>query len=257
METKHRRFIYAISSLMNALLFMGSFHKMNISHGFLCSSASMASPTSNNPSYNVIGKTSILFTKNNDDIDKTGTRSKEIQIFDVIEVDMKDSFSRSNFASTNCWGIRPLLMRGAFHKNSNLFLEDNERHDDGIDDDDDAEGMSQWPTWDEVMELALDDDAESRLITHVPDDARSWRLILGPFEEDDLDDLSHYENCDDDNHRSRRSSLLQSDENWTMIINDVDRFHPSLFDFITEKFSFIPQWRKDDGQSKNEFLNEP
>lgn len=255
MKTKYRLgFIHAISSLMNAILFMGSFHKMNISHGFLCRSTSLTSPTSKNPSYNVIRKKSILFAKNDNDNDaKTRTRSNEIQIFDILEVDMKDSFSRSNFAATNCWGIRPLLMRGAFHTQSKLFLEDNERHDDG----NDAENISQWPTWNEVMELALDDDAESRLITHVPDDARSWRLTLGPFEEDDLDDLSHYDDCDDDNHRSRRSSLLRSDENWTMIINDVDRFHPPLFDFISEKFSFIPQWRKDDGQSKNEYLHEP
>jgi hypothetical protein len=250
MKTKYRLgFIYVISSVMNAFLFMGSFHKMNISHGFLCNNSLTCSSTSKKSPYNGRKKTSIFAIEKSDDIDD---KANEKETFNILEVDMKDSFSCPNFAATNCWGVRPLLMRGAFHTHSKLFLDNNLNDDD--DNDVKNEDVSQWPTWDEVMELALDEDAESRLITHVPDDARSWRLTLGPFEENELDDLSRYEDINDDNHRSRRISLLQPHENWTMIINDVDRFHPPLFDFITETFSFIPQWRKDDGQSKNDFI---
>lgn len=63
-------------------------------------------------------------------------------------------FNAHRFASSNCWGRRPFLMRGAF--DPNLLL-------DNCDDDIDGEEEAKpWPSWEEVVEIAADDDAESR-----------------------------------------------------------------------------------------------
>ena len=39
------------------------------------------------------------------------------------------------------------------------------------------------------MVLILDEDVTLRLITHEPDDQYSWRLDLGPFEDDQFASL--------------------------------------------------------------------
>ena len=174
---------------------------------------------------------------------------EEHPIHVMTEIDMENSFNCSNFAATKCWGTSPLLMRGAFHSQSDLLVKNT--HQIEGDDEVSSSDFSLWPTWDEVIELALDEDAESRLITHVPDDPSSWRLTLGPFNDDQITSL------DNTLSSSRTSaieydedSLLEPNERWTLVFNDVDRFHPPLFDFITDHFSFIPEWRKDDGQSE-------
>lgn len=38
------------------------------------------------------------------------------------------------------------------------------------------------------------------------------------------------------------------DRKWTLVVNDVDRYHPPLSDWMEETFSFLPRWRRDDGQ---------
>ncbi len=326
-----------------------------------------------------------------------------------------NSFTKSNFASTNCWGKKPLFMKGAFHFLSSTFAKSNNLDiNNNI-----ADVYHVWPTWKEVLKISIEDDAEARFITHVPGEPKSWRMILGPFEEfeldsfspsstssssinkddveelendplqepkqgltknqkqkpkqnqsrlengekknklkidqspssnnekkfssrketdhdeDSKDDMSYYvddraneekydvvpevyddydkndkeidndskdvyvdydlkervrgshniegdydvygikkereidndskEVYDDynlgqeslkgrfekvnDEDSNDNGTLIDEGEKWTMVVNDVDRFHPSLFDFISENFSFIPQWRRDDGQS--------
>ena len=35
---------------------------------------------------------------------------------------------------------------------------------------------------------------------------------------------------------------------WTVIVNDVNHFVPSLFEWIMDNFAMVPQWRRDNGQ---------
>ena len=144
-------------------------------------------------------------------------------------------------------------MRGAFRSHSNLLMQNMHPMEDGsasiVENVGSSSDVSFWPTWDEVMELALDEDAESRLITHVPDDPYSWRLELGPFVDDQLASLDQMQSSGMSTLDQCKNSLVEPNEKWTLVLNDVDRFHPPLFDFITDTFSFIPEWRKDDGQS--------
>lgn len=128
------------------------------------------------------------------------------------------------FATSKAWGTSPILLRNAFHSEAKSVL-----HQQNTDDDSDI-STSPWPHWYEVMELASDQDAESRLISHVAEAADSWKLELGPI---DPLQLKQYEN---------------TDRKWTLVVNDVDRFHPPLSEWICKTFSMIPQWRRDDGQ---------
>ncbi|KAI2508866.1 hypothetical protein MHU86_5600 [Fragilaria crotonensis] len=107
------------------------------------------------------------------------------------------------------WGREPLLIRGAFVSN----------------DKEDA-----WPSWEAMVELACEQDGDARIIRHSPGDLRSYSLDVGPF--DDIDDLF----------------LEEGEEVGTLVVNDVDRFHPSLSDWMDRTFSFVPRWRRDDAQ---------
>ncbi len=204
-------------------------------------------------------------------------------VYDILEVDLMTRTKKNNSISstntdtnsacgihailseTKCWGTSPLLIRGAFRSQAQLLRTRTGRMDDDYeenneednDDERSTEISSLWPTWDEVMELAFDEDAESRLITHVPGDPLSWKLRIGPFATTDIDNFlsnndqhnHNYSNCKDEEKDAEKGGDHDG-EKWTMVLNDVDRFYPPLFDFITDSFSFIPQWRKDDGQSK-------
>jgi 50S ribosomal protein L16 3-hydroxylase len=70
----------------------------------------------------------------------------------------------------------------------------------------------------------------SRLIRHTPGTLDTYQLELGPFPPDEL--------------------LLENDETTasTLVVNDVDRWIPSLSDWMDERFSFLPRWRRDDAQ---------
>ncbi|KAL9188780.1 hypothetical protein ACHAXT_007158 [Thalassiosira profunda] len=106
-------------------------------------------------------------------------------------------------------------------------------------DGDGDESFAAWPSWEEVVEIASDDDSESRIISHVPGDHSSFDLRWGPLDEDDADawlsKSSHSEDTDD----GRRE---------TLVVNDVDRFYPPLADWMHGTFRFIPNWRMDDAQ---------
>lgn len=66
-------------------------------------------------------------------------------------------FNAKVFASSNCWGRRPFLLRRAFDPNLLLDRCSGENDDDGSE-----ETIFAWPSWDEVVEIASDDDSESR-----------------------------------------------------------------------------------------------
>lgn len=106
------------------------------------------------------------------------------------------------------WGKRPVLIRKGF-----------------------SLPQPAWPSWDLIEEIASYDEAESRLISHVPKDLSSFSLDLGPFR-----DLSSY------------LEEIDSRKRWTLVVNDVDRFHPTLADWMDSTFDFIPRWRRDDAQ---------
>jgi 50S ribosomal protein L16 3-hydroxylase len=86
-----------------------------------------------------------------------------------------------------------------------------------------------WPSWEAMVDLACEEDG-ARVIRHTPGDLASYTLDVGPF--DDLDDLF----------------IEEGDEIGTLVVNDVDRFDPSLSDWMDRIFSFIPRWRRDDAQ---------
>eukprot|EP00979_Chaetoceros_neogracilis_P017752 scaffold10270_cov417-Chaetoceros_neogracile.AAC.6 len=137
------------------------------------------------------------------------------EIFQIPDIKALD-FAR-DFASSGAWGKHPILLRNAFLKEAQAL----KYHSD--------EAAAPWPTWEDVMDLASDDEAEARLITHVTSDENSWSLELGPIEDDDIPNR-------------------KSETKWTLVVNDVDRFHPCLSEWIGNVFNMIPQWRRDDGQ---------
>ena len=75
------------------------------------------------------------------------------------------AFNAEIFASSDCWGRRPFLMRGAFDPSLLLSnIKDNEWKEGKYDDEKNESlfGDSSWPSWKEVVEIAADDESESR-----------------------------------------------------------------------------------------------
>lgn len=147
------------------------------------------------------------------------------------------------------WGKRPFLWRQALNAKDLL-----------------ADGT--WPSWEDLVDLACpteeaepeesgdeeeddywnseqqgddayyayeDDEKEfsagdsARLVRHVPGELDSFQLDLGPFARDEL-------------------RAIPSDERWSLLVNDVDRYVPALADWMDEVFGFLPRWRRDDAQ---------
>ena len=71
--------------------------------------------------------------------------------------------------------------------------------------------------------LAMDTDAPTRLM--IEHDKEDWEIKTAPFEESDFTSLP--------------------DTHWTLLVNDIERYFPSLKKFI-KPFQFIPHWRMDD-----------
>lgn len=137
-----------------------------------------------------------------------------------------------------------MLWRGAFAEEADGLSSaeaDVAESGDETDGADEEEEWGPWPTWEEVAELCLDEEAESRIISHVPGDDRSWTLELGPFDRD-LDDSCRFMFESSRDARSRMKRRI------TAVVNDVDRFHPPLSDWLSSTFSFVPRWRLDDAQ---------
>uniref|UniRef100_A0A7S4I6Q8 Bifunctional lysine-specific demethylase and histidyl-hydroxylase n=1 Tax=Odontella aurita TaxID=265563 RepID=A0A7S4I6Q8_9STRA len=115
--------------------------------------------------------------------------------------------------------------------------------------------------FDSILFLADKIITTSRTISHVPGDDCSWTLELGPFDRDRDDSIRFMFDdrlsslpmpfkiadggVDDDgsSQRKRRRKIKS-----TVIVNDVDRFHPPLSDWLASTFSFAPRWRLDDAQ---------
>ncbi|MEK6595145.1 MAG: cupin domain-containing protein, partial [Pseudomonadota bacterium] len=77
-------------------------------------------------------------------------------------------------------------------------------------------------TRDELMRLACDDDAQSRLVVQKNN---KWHLKHGPFRNNDFTKLPK--------------------KQWTLLVQDVNHFLPSARDLLS-KFRFIPHARLDD-----------
>lgn len=148
---------------------------------------------------------------------KSATRRNGNECISEIPVILDCNFP-DDFIESKAWGKYPVLLRNAFSKEAmDLMNQQKEKEENDI----------VWPSWSEVMDLASDDEAESRLITHIPSKDDSWELELGPIENLQM------------NHEDRK---------WTVLVNDVDRFSPSLSEWICRRFDMIPQWRRDDAQ---------
>ena len=150
-------------------------------------------------------------------------------------------FNTKIFASSDCWGKRPFLMRGAFDP-TQLMSDDNTKEDDDkyeVNDDDNDDAA--WPSWKDVVEIATDDESESRIISHVPGCDTSFELQWGPLNDEDVDKWLAKPS-------SLSSSSSENKRKETLVVNDIDRFYPPLADWIYDKFHFIPNWRMDDGQ---------
>jgi len=179
---------------------------------------------------------------------------------------------------SNVWGRRPLLVRKAF-SNPNLY-KDNNNHDNEVHDEKEKEEEeSVWPTWDQLMSWAsstndrgnnsndyddhdeawMDDDNDddnddddevmpimSRLIRKENERMDSFSLELGPFSKSYLDALVVTSTTKANTNNSDNNDASKT---WSLILNDVDRIHLPLADWMQEIFgSFLPSWRIDDGQ---------
>lgn len=83
-------------------------------------------------------------------------------------------------------------------------------------------GFNDLLTHTELMKLACDEDAQSRLVIQKKS---KWYLKHGPFNDHDLIKLPK--------------------KNWTLLVQDVNHFLPSAYDLLS-KFNFIPYARLDD-----------
>jgi 50S ribosomal protein L16 3-hydroxylase len=134
------------------------------------------------------------------------------------------------------WGHKPLLIRNAFDASTLV-----------------SQGI--WPSWNDIVKLACpeqqqgddDDDDDmlfhsgdsARMIQHTPGKLDSFTLDVGPFEKDCMDSVIHRDDFDDDDEAPTK---------WTLLVNDVDRYIPSLSHWIEDEFGFLPRWRRDDAQ---------
>lgn len=75
----------------------------------------------------------------------------------------------------------------------------------------------------ELAGLSLEDEIESRIVLQHA--ATDFELRRGPFSENDYATLP--------------------EQNWTLLVQGVDRLIPEVFDLLRE-FDFIPRWRIDD-----------
>jgi 50S ribosomal protein L16 3-hydroxylase len=115
------------------------------------------------------------------------------------------------------------------------------------------------PTWDEILSLACynnhddDDDGDeevyvesaesARWIRHRTGDPTSFDVELGPFEREDI--LKRMQTA-----RTNKQSHENENETWkwTLLVNDVDRYHLPLAQWMDSEFAFLPRWRRDDAQ---------
>jgi len=162
------------------------------------------------------------------------------------------------------WGQRPLLIRNAFDPTSlveskvwpcwedilSLASYPSDVNYDDNDYDDDDGNLSNDDKDDIFLDNMDDEDEEisvmSRLIRKENEKLDSFTLELGPFSESFLEELTMSTN----NCKKGRNNNNDNKPTWTLLLNDVDRIHPPLSDWIEKTFglsaNFLPRWRRDD-----------
>mmetsp|Transcript_5508 Transcript_5508/g.12967 ORF Transcript_5508/g.12967 Transcript_5508/m.12967 type:complete len:559 (+) Transcript_5508:22-1698(+) len=137
-------------------------------------------------------------------------------------------FHVKSFAETHCWGQKPLLLKQSFNTINEPL-----------------------PNWNDICQLAIaqeEGEAESitsRLITHEPGTLDTFKLEFGPFSESELSNFIDTAADDDDGDDGKNED---SSHVSTLVVNDVDRWIPSLSDWMDQQFGFLPRWRRDDAQ---------
>jgi len=116
----------------------------------------------------------------------------------------------------NYWQRRPVVFRGAFGRRSNPL------------------------SGSELVELACEEECDSRVVTHAaapkrkkgdkttPKRSDEWALQHGPFQPTVFADLA-----------------LQPSTNWTLLVNGVERLEPAVAETL-DRFRCLPAWRVDD-----------
>lgn len=101
---------------------------------------------------------------------------------------------------TNYWQQKPLLVRDGF-------------------------SSSQMITKQELMALAGEEDAESRLISNSAEQINNWQVRHGPFNTKDFKNLPK--------------------SHWTLLVQAVDHWVETVNESFSA-FKFLPRWRMDD-----------
>jgi len=169
------------------------------------------------------------------------------------------------------WGRSPLLIRNAFSQEGmgksvptwsdvvDLVLQTpdearaEEQEEYIVDGNNDSEYYDEPDDDDDYDDDGGDDDDDyptSRVIQHVPGTLDTYKTEFGPFPPDaDPLSLGSFEDHEDALAKTGSSgngeaAVVVS----TLLVNDVDRYVPSLSDWMDEHFRFLPRWRRDDAQ---------
>ncbi|WP_201526030.1 cupin domain-containing protein [Psychrobacter frigidicola] len=120
----------------------------------------------------------------------------------ALELCLPDSITPEQFLS-DYWQKKPLLIKQGLPQLIGMFEPD------------------------DILDLALDEDATARLITQSPTkqtDTPQWQLKKNPLAETDFDNLP---------------------EQWTVLVQNLEQWSPELGQ-LWQAFDFIPQWQRDD-----------
>ncbi|KAL3926326.1 MAG: hypothetical protein SGBAC_013520 [Bacillariaceae sp.] len=114
--------------------------------------------------------------------------------------------------------------------------------------------------WNDICELAITTPEEeerergeaesitSRLITHVSGTLDTFKLNFGPFSKSELSNFIDTAADDDKDRVPSDDDGEGASQVSTLVLNDVDRWIPSLSDWMDQQFGFLPRWRRDDAQ---------
>ena len=165
------------------------------------------------------------------------------------------------------WGRKPVVVRRAFAVDELMSAQiwpswqdivdlactagdefDLDNDDDGDDDDDDDDNnndnhnlveyvkdvgyekdLSHEEWFEENDDFPSSTGDSARLIRHTPGQLDSFQADMGPFTHDDLEGIGET-------------------QVWSLLMNDVDRYRPSLAAWMDQEFGFLPRWRRDDAQ---------
>jgi len=134
------------------------------------------------------------------------------------ELECWDGASQAAFLESY-WGKQPCLIRGMFFGSNPPS-----RH-------------PKIPTKDELLELSMDDDVESRILVKKGGErGDKYSKDYGPFDKQYLRKFFRYNDSD----FTTTTSLT-----WTVLVQEADRHIPAVSDLWGE-FDFIPAWRRDD-----------